>query len=114
MCPLSVGRGRRNYTRFGPLRLWKLSAANSSRAPKIIVARAPCCEIRATAPEQDLHDEVFASPPDAGALGRGTATPATRDKGAPITLVSQTLGKTTSVYAHAKPNDSSSQYLKRT
>jgi integrase len=33
------------------------------------------------------------------------------DEGAPITLVSQTLGhaelKTTSVYAHAKPNDSS-------
>jgi integrase/recombinase XerD len=40
------------------------------------------------------------------------------DGGAPITLVSQTLGhadlKTTSVYAHAKPNDSSSRYLKRT
>jgi site-specific recombinase XerD len=39
------------------------------------------------------------------------------DEGAPITLVSQTLGhadlKTTSVYAHAKPNDSSSRYLKR-
>jgi integrase/recombinase XerD len=38
------------------------------------------------------------------------------DGGAPITLVSQTLGhadlKTTSVYAHAKPNDSSSRYLK--
>jgi site-specific recombinase XerD len=40
------------------------------------------------------------------------------DEGAPITLVSQTLGhadlKTTSVYAHAKPNDSSSRYLKKT
>jgi integrase/recombinase XerD len=40
------------------------------------------------------------------------------DGGAPITLVSQTLGhadlKTTSVYAHARPNDSSSRYLKRT
>ena len=40
------------------------------------------------------------------------------DEGAPITLVSQTLGhadlKTTSVYAHARPNDSSSRYLKRT
>lgn len=39
------------------------------------------------------------------------------DQGAPITLVSQTLGhadlKTTSVYAHARPNDSSSRYLKR-
>jgi integrase/recombinase XerD len=39
------------------------------------------------------------------------------DGGAPITLVSQTLGhadlKTTSVYAHAKPNDCSSRYLKR-
>jgi site-specific recombinase XerD len=39
------------------------------------------------------------------------------DEGAPITLVSQTLGhadlKTTSIYAHAKPNDSSSRYLKR-
>ena len=39
------------------------------------------------------------------------------DNGAPITLVSQTLGhadlKTTSVYAHAKPNESSSRYLKR-
>ena len=38
------------------------------------------------------------------------------DEGAPITLVSQTLGhadlKTTSVYAHARPNDSSSRYLK--
>ncbi|MEQ1716432.1 MAG: tyrosine-type recombinase/integrase [Hyphomicrobium sp.] len=38
------------------------------------------------------------------------------DNGAPITLVSQTLGhadlKTTSIYAHAKPNDSSSRYLK--
>jgi site-specific recombinase XerD len=40
------------------------------------------------------------------------------DEGAPITLVSQTLGladlKTTSVYAHAKPNDCSSRYLKKT
>jgi site-specific recombinase XerC len=40
------------------------------------------------------------------------------DEGAPITLVSHTLGhadlKATSVYAHAKPNDSSSRYLKRT
>ena len=40
------------------------------------------------------------------------------DEGAPITLVSQTLGhadlKTTSVYAHARPNDSSSRYLNRT
>lgn len=39
------------------------------------------------------------------------------DNGAPITLVSQTLGhadiKTTSVYAHAKPTDSSSRYLKK-
>lgn len=39
------------------------------------------------------------------------------DNGAPITLVSQTLGhadlKTTSVYAHARPNESSSQFLKR-
>jgi integrase len=38
------------------------------------------------------------------------------DNGAPITLVSQTLGhadlKTTSVYAHARPNESSSRYLK--
>ena len=37
------------------------------------------------------------------------------DEGAPITLVSQTLGhadlKTTSVYANARPNDSSSRYL---
>lgn len=39
------------------------------------------------------------------------------DNGAPITLVSQTLGhadlKTTSVYAHARPNESSSRYLKK-
>ena len=39
------------------------------------------------------------------------------DEGAPITLVSQSLRhadlKTTSVYAHARPNDSSSRYLKR-
>ena len=39
------------------------------------------------------------------------------DNGAPITLVSQTLGhadlKTTSVYVHARPNESSSRYLKR-
>lgn len=39
------------------------------------------------------------------------------ENGAPITLVSQTLGhadlKTTSVYAHARPNESSSRYLKR-
>jgi len=39
------------------------------------------------------------------------------DQGAPITLVSQTLGhadiKTTSIYAHARPNDSSSRYLRR-
>ena len=39
------------------------------------------------------------------------------DEGAPITLVSQTLGhadlKTTSIYAHARPNDSSSRYLRR-
>jgi integrase/recombinase XerD len=38
------------------------------------------------------------------------------DNGAPITLVSQTLGhadiKTTSVYAHARPGESSSRYLK--
>ena len=38
------------------------------------------------------------------------------DNGAPITLVSQTLGhadlKTTSVYAHARPNENSSRYLK--
>lgn len=39
------------------------------------------------------------------------------DNGAPISLVSQTLGhasiKTTSVYSHAKPTDSSSKYLQR-
>jgi site-specific recombinase XerD len=39
------------------------------------------------------------------------------DNGAPISLVSATLGhadlKTTSVYAHARPNDSSSRYLKK-
>lgn len=39
------------------------------------------------------------------------------DNGAPITLVSQTLGhadlKTTSVYAHARPNESSSRFLKK-
>ena len=39
------------------------------------------------------------------------------DNGAPISLVSATLGhadlKTTSVYAHAKPGDSSSRYLKK-
>lgn len=39
------------------------------------------------------------------------------DNGAHITLVSQTLGhadsKTTSVYAHARPNESSSRFLKR-
>ena len=38
------------------------------------------------------------------------------DKGTPITPVSQTLGhadlKTTSVYAHARPNESSSRFLK--
>ena len=38
------------------------------------------------------------------------------DNGAPISLVSATLGhadlKTTSVYAHAKPGDSSSRFLK--
>ena len=38
------------------------------------------------------------------------------DNGAPITLVSATLGhadlKTTSVYAHARPGESSSRYLK--
>jgi len=38
------------------------------------------------------------------------------DNGAPITLVSQTLGhadlKTTSVYAHARPDESSSRFLK--
>jgi nitrogen-specific signal transduction histidine kinase len=38
------------------------------------------------------------------------------DNGAPITLVSQTLGhadlKTTSVYAHARPGESSGRYLK--
>ena len=40
----------------------------------------------------------------------------TIDNGAPITLVSQTLGhadlKTTSVYAHARPGESSGRYLK--
>jgi site-specific recombinase XerD len=39
------------------------------------------------------------------------------DNGAPISLVQQTLGhgniKTTSVYAHAKPGDSSALYLKK-
>ncbi|MBA2127370.1 hypothetical protein DLM45_14225 [Hyphomicrobium methylovorum] len=39
------------------------------------------------------------------------------DNGAPITLVSQTLGhadlKTTSVYTHARPNESSSRFLKK-
>ena len=39
------------------------------------------------------------------------------DNGAPLSLVSQTLGhadlKTTSVYAHAKPGDSSSRYLRK-
>lgn len=39
------------------------------------------------------------------------------DNGAPISLVSQTLGhasiKTTSIYSHARPNDSSSRYLKK-
>src|SRR6185312_11887143 len=39
------------------------------------------------------------------------------DNGAPITLVSQTLGhadlRTTSVYAHARPNESSSRFLKQ-
>jgi integrase/recombinase XerD len=39
------------------------------------------------------------------------------DNGVPITLVSQTLGhadlKTTSVYAHARPNESSSRFLKK-
>jgi integrase/recombinase XerD len=38
------------------------------------------------------------------------------DKGAPLTLVSATLGhadlKTTSVYAHARPGESSGRYLK--
>jgi site-specific recombinase XerD len=38
------------------------------------------------------------------------------DNGAPITLVSATLGhadlKTTSVYAHARPDQSSGRYLK--
>jgi integrase/recombinase XerD len=37
--------------------------------------------------------------------------------GAPISLVQQTLGhgnlKTTSIYAHAKPGDSSALYLKK-
>ena len=39
------------------------------------------------------------------------------DNGAPISLVQQTLGhgniKTTSIYAHAKPGDSSALYLKK-
>ena len=35
------------------------------------------------------------------------------DNGAPVTLVSQTLGHAESVYAHARPNDSSSRYLKK-
>ena len=38
------------------------------------------------------------------------------DNGAPVTLVSATLGhadlKTTSVYAHARPGESSGRYLK--
>ena len=50
-----------------------------------------------------------------GAIRRATSHAI--DNGAPITLVSQTLGhadlKTTSVYAHARPNESSSRYLKR-
>lgn len=39
------------------------------------------------------------------------------DNGAPISLVSQTLGhadlKTTSIYTHAKPNESSSRYVRK-
>jgi integrase/recombinase XerD len=39
------------------------------------------------------------------------------DHGAPISLVQTTLGngnlKTTSVYAHARPDDSSALYLKK-
>jgi site-specific recombinase XerD len=39
------------------------------------------------------------------------------DNGAPISLVQQTLGhgniRTTSIYAHAKPGDSSALYLKK-
>ena len=46
----------------------------------------------------------------------GRAVDVTIDNGAPITLVSQLLGhvdlKTTRVYAHARPNESSSRYLK--
>jgi len=42
--------------------------------------------------------------------------PGANDNGAPITLVSATLGhadlKTTSVYAHARPGESSGRYLK--
>ena len=45
----------------------------------------------------------------------GTTTPAMRSTGRAITRVSQTLGhadpKTTSVYAHVRPNDSSSRYF---
>ena len=42
--------------------------------------------------------------------------PTPSNNGAPITLVSATLGhadlKTTSVYAHARPGESSGRYLK--
>jgi site-specific recombinase XerD len=45
----------------------------------------------------------------------GTTTPAMRSTGRAITLVSQTLGhadlKTTSVYAHVRPNDSPTRYF---
>ena len=67
-------------------------------------------ELRITSPHDDNED--------GGRLGvlRHAHASHAIDNGAPITLVSATLGhadlKTTSVYAHARPGESSGRYLK--
>jgi hypothetical protein len=59
---------------------------------------------------------VLASIPPPRSIGCATLMRRTPDNGTPITLVSATLGqadlKATSVYAHARPGESSGWYLK--
>ena len=87
----------------------------TDRPPGALSARAVAKIIKRTAERATLPSNVKAmvSP---HWLRHAHASHAL-DNGAPISLVQQTLGhgniKTTSVYAHAKPGDSSALYLKK-
>ena len=83
-------------------------ASNSDRVFPITVRRIHAI-VKATAKRAGINEAMSAH-----WLRHAHASHAI-DNGAPITLVSQTLGhadlKTTSVYAHARPNDCSSRFL---